>query len=366
MVHALEFAGAKADCSTATEHRMVETELGLSLRELERFVPRTGLQVSDSMVQDFFPVHLKNFPLGQPVPFTLYIPLYSPHKKKVLFGKILDSDAPYTGELLEFLERRSISSAYVHKSEQARLSAYLQQNVNNCINSPQTPWERKTQVIYNHAEFLVERAFTDPDLAHVIDDAGKWSRLVGDFLRKQDAAPAYLCSIFSKDYTTFTHSIQVCLLGMAFGTYLDWEKGEIGDFGVGCLFHDLGKIWIDNRILQKPGILDEEEMKHIRKHPRLGYRHLKGTGLLPPGALAVVLQHHESLDGGGYPLGLGEGEIHPLARVAHIVDCYDALTTRRPYKGPLTPFKALRLMHDEMWESFDPDLLKRFIQFLGK
>lgn len=345
---------------------MVETELGLSLRELGRFVPRTGLQVSDSMLREFLPVHLKNFHLGQPVPFTLYTPLYSPRKKKVLFGKILDGDAPYTEELRGFLEHRGISSVYVHTLDLPRLAAFLEQSVSNCINSPGTPWDGKTQVIYNHAEFLVERAFRDPDLGRVVEDATKWSSMVGEFLKKYDLTPAYLCSIFSRDYSTFTHSIQVCLLGMAFGSYLNWGKEEIGEFGVGCLFHDLGKMWIDRRILQKPGTLDEQEMEQIRKHPRLGYRHLKGAGLLPSRALAIVFQHHESLDGSGYPLGLMKEEIHPLSRIAHIVDCYDALTTRRPYKDPVPPFRALRLMHDEMWESFDPDLLRRFIQFLGK
>ena len=357
---------AKSARRITMEQRMVETERGHSLRELERFASRAGLQVSDSLVEDFFPVHLKNFPPGQPVPFPLYCPLFSPREKKILFSKILARDNPYNDELREFFARRSISSAYIHKKDLARLADYLEQNARTCINSPTMSSERKTQVIYNNAEFLIERAFRDPDLGHVIDDATKWSSMVGWFLSENEITPAYLCSIFSKDYTTFTHSIQVCLLGMAFGAHLKWESEEIGEFGVGCLFHDLGKIWIDNRILQKPGILDEQEMKHIRRHPRLGYRHLKEGGLLPPRALAIVLQHHESLDGGGYPLGLSKDAIHPLARATRIVDCYDALTTRRPYKGPLSPFKALKLMHDEMWESFDLDLLKRFIQFLGK
>jgi len=347
-------------------HPMVPSRAARFFSDPGRFVSLSSLDIPSTSLEDYFPIDLKNIIPNSVVTFPVYYPVYRTLRKELLFARLLESGESCTAETIQFFAEKGISVAYVHKSSLKILAGYLEDTTRSCINSPHVSTDQKTQFIYRHAAFLVERVFRDPRIGHVIGDASKWAKIVGTFLQKDEMTPACLCRIFSKDYTTFTHSIQVCLLGMAFGAYLKWGKEEIAEFGVGSLFHDLGKIWIDKRILQKPGTLSEKEFSHIRKHPRLGYRHLKGMGVIPTGALEIVLQHHENSDGQGYPLGLKGREIHPLARVAHIVDCYDALTTKRPYKGPLPPYKALKLMYEEMRTSFDLDLLKRFIHFLGR
>lgn len=345
---------------------MVPSRSARFISDPGRFVSLSCLDIPSASVEDYFPIDFKNIIPDRGVPFPVYYPVYRSSRKELLFVKLLESGESWSADILQYFAEKGISAAYVHKSSLRILAGYLEEATRLCINSPHVSIDQKTQSIYRHAAFLVERVFRDPQIGHVVGDASKWAKIVGTFLQKDEITPACLCRIFSKDYTTFTHSIQVCLLGMTFGAYLKWGKEEIAEFGVGSLFHDLGKIWVDKRILQKPSTLSEEEFSHIQKHPRLGYRHLKGMGIIPAGALEIVLQHHENSDGQGYPLGLKGDEIHPLARVTHIVDCYDALTTKRPYKGPLPPYKALKLMYEEMRTSFDLDLLRRFIHFLGK
>lgn len=336
------------------------------MRERGRFVSLSENQVHDASLEDYIPIDLKNILPDRPVAFSLYYPVYTASKKELTFSTIAGEGEVFKREMWQFLAKRGIASVYAHKSSLTALTTYFEELTRSCIDSSETSLEEKTQSMYRHAEFLVETIFRDPEMGHIIGDASRWAGMVGEFFQKDPVTPAYLCRMFAKDYTTFTHSIQVSLLGMAFGTHLAWGVEEISDFGVGSLLHDLGKIWIDNHILKKPGTLTQNELSHVRRHPRLGHDHLRGISAVPPRALEIVLQHHENSDGSGYPLGLVEKEIAPLARVAHIVDCYDALTTKRPYKGPLTPYRALRLMHEGMRESFDSRFFSRFIDFLGK
>jgi c-di-GMP-binding flagellar brake protein YcgR len=137
------------------------------------------------------------------------------------------------------------------------------------------------------------------------------------------------------------------------------------DFGLGALFHDVGKISIEDSILNKPGRLDLAEFEAIKRHPFFGYNKLKSAQIMTDNQLDIVLHHHEDMNGLGYPDGLSGERIHKYSRVARIVDCYDALTTKRPYKNALPGATAVEIMKKEMSQAFDQDLLKSFITFLG-
>jgi len=155
------------------------------------------------------------------------------------------------------------------------------------------------------------------------------------------------------------------VLGMGFCNYLGWSKEQITDFGIGALFHDVGKSRVQEDILNKPGKLTDDEFEIIKRHTLIGYQLLKHTQILTRNQLSIPLSHHESLDGKGYPQGLKGDSIHRYARVARIVDCYDALTTRRPYKDALPSSKALGIMSSEMAAGFDLRLLQAFISYVN-
>jgi HD-GYP domain-containing protein (c-di-GMP phosphodiesterase class II) len=117
--------------------------------------------------------------------------------------------------------------------------------------------------------------------------------------------------------------------------------------------------------LLKKAPLSDEEFAIIKRHPELGVKVMESHGILEKQSLDVVLQHHESADGSGYPSGLTIDDVSPMAQIVHIIDCYDALTTTRAYKLAVNPFEALKIMIVEMRNSFNKSLLENFIIFLG-
>jgi len=136
------------------------------------------------------------------------------------------------------------------------------------------------------------------------------------------------------------------------------------ELGAAFFLHDLGKSCIPLEILNKPGRLDDAEMMRVMDHPSEGYKLLEASGELSPECAAVVLQHHERVDGSGYPVGLrGEG-IHIFGRICCIADVYDALTADRPYKTRVSPFEALTVMRNEMLPHLTPWLFEKFVKIL--
>ena len=128
---------------------------------------------------------------------------------------------------------------------------------------------------------------------------------------------------------------------------------------------DVGKGRIPQEILQKPGKLTPAEWKEIKKHPLYSRQALEEANLTDERVLRIVEQHHETSDGQGYPYGLRAGEIDPGARLVQICDIFEALCGIRPYRRPLTPYEALRLMKEEMREKIDWELYRSFVRFLG-
>lgn len=134
---------------------------------------------------------------------------------------------------------------------------------------------------------------------------------------------------------------------------------------VGGLLHDLGKLDIDDRILCKPGRLTDREFRKVSTHPTIGFRRLARRTDLSAHQLMMVYQHHERVDGKGYPAGCISDEIDLWAKVCSVVDVFEALTSYRPYRSPMTRKRALEIMNRERGAAFDPELLscwERIIQ----
>jgi HD-GYP domain-containing protein (c-di-GMP phosphodiesterase class II) len=130
------------------------------------------------------------------------------------------------------------------------------------------------------------------------------------------------------------------------------------------MLHDIGKLSIDTEILCKEGALDEAEKAQIRLHPEAGHRSLASQPNVPPVALNVCLQHHERLDGTGYPFGLSGDQVTTAARIATICDMYDAMTSNRPYRKGMSPIEAITEM-ETLPGAIDRELLFKFMRGMG-
>lgn len=132
--------------------------------------------------------------------------------------------------------------------------------------------------------------------------------------------------------STYEHSIKVAFFASKFGRYLNLSEKELIKLKTACLLHDIGKLKIPLEILHKPGKLTHEEYEKIKNHSKYGYDLLVKVGFKDKEVLKMILEHHERLDGNGYPLHINNENIDLLTRILTICDCYDAMKSKRDYK----------------------------------
>lgn len=175
----------------------------------------------------------------------------------------------------------------------------------------------------------------------------------------------HLMNVKMKDEAVFYHTLNVAILALILAREcgLDPQQGRV--LGLGALFHDIGKQKIPKGLLYKRGPLSQPELKLIQLHPRYGYDMMSGLDHFPQEALPIILQHHETNNGKGYPSGLKAEEISFLAKITAIVNAYDNLCNRIDPRDSLTPYEALAHMFARQRDQFDHELLSRFISSLG-
>lgn len=170
------------------------------------------------------------------------------------------------------------------------------------------------------------------------------------------------------DKTTISHSLHVAMLSKNFGEYCGFNNIDTDTLFMGGLLHDVGKFLIPIDILNSPN-LTSEEFDLIKTHPELGYLFLKEKSnnypCLSDEILYIVHEHHEQLNGAGYPLSLNESEIHVLSQIVTICDVFDALITERPYKPAFSINRSFEIMDENVKNGgLNANLYKKFTSFI--
>lgn len=161
------------------------------------------------------------------------------------------------------------------------------------------------------------------------------------------------------DEYTFKHSVDVATISMVIGRKLGLRSRQLHELATGGLLHDLGKIKVPDHILNKPARLTAEEFEVMKKHPEFGFEMIRDNADIPAAARLAVLQHHEKLDGSGYPFGIKAERILLCSRIIAVADIYDALVTARPYKEGKSPREAIEILMC-MSSELDLDILNAF------
>ena len=181
-----------------------------------------------------------------------------------------------------------------------------------------------------------------------------------------------LNSIKTYDDYTFQHSIDVAIVSIMIGRKIGLPTKRLRELGMGCILHDMGKVFIPSDIINKAGKLTDEEYKIVKHHPVIGYELTKGVpsiGILPP---HIALQHHEKQDGSGYPRRLrGKNNllitneprsIHLYGSISAVADIYDALSSDRSYRKAYPPEKVLKIMQGLNGSHLNHEALKKLLQ----
>lgn len=167
----------------------------------------------------------------------------------------------------------------------------------------------------------------------------------------------------SLDYT-YKHSVSVAILSVLTGIGLGLKKSMLKELAASGLLHDIGKLNIPVDILQKPGPLTDEEYELVKAHSELGYEKLKGNINISSKTKMGVYMHHENMNGTGYPLGLQGNQIYMFAKIIHIADVYDAITSERTYKKAQSPQEAIEFLMNHAGSMFQPEYVKAFITYI--
>lgn len=188
--------------------------------------------------------------------------------------------------------------------------------------------------------------------------------MANSVIRNPDAF-VWLSRVRDADSYSYAHSLRSSVWALVFGRHLGLPKDLLEELALGVLLSEVGKTRIPRSLLMKPGKLTEEELAQVRKHVEYGVdilRQCRGVGEI---AISVVQFHHERFDGSGYPYGLGGTDIPLLARLAGIVDTYDAVTSPRPYAEAKSPTEAVSVLYEARDTLFQSQLVEQFIQAIG-
>ena len=176
---------------------------------------------------------------------------------------------------------------------------------------------------------------------------------------------AFINSIEAKDKYTQGHSERVAAYSVQIARQMKLSHRQVQLLRQGAVLHDIGKIGIADRILNKPDKLDAEEMEHIRRHPLIGVQILKEVGLEDE-VLELVRSHHERYDGCGYPEGRPTSQLTLETRILCVADAYDAMTSDRPYRKSMTQEEVFSILRGGKGTQFDPDVVDALIGSLEK
>ncbi len=205
----------------------------------------------------------------------------------------------------------------------------------------------------------VQYLFDNPESNDFINATNNVTDELTKAIMENDAVAVDISTLKVSDEYTFKHSVDVASLSMIIAKKYGLKPEAIREIGIAGLLHDIGKSKIPNEILNKPGKLTDEEFAQIKNHSLFGYRLIENSSF----SLAIkngVLQHHEKMNGRGYPMGVKADKIHTYARIISVCDVYDALVTERPYKKGFSKKDAIEILMT-MTEDLEMKAMKSFL-----
>ena len=275
------------------------------------------------------------------------------------------ADDHFSAKRQEELLSKNAERLYISKKDTGKYLRYQEENLKSIIDDKNKTSLEKSGALYQVATNITEDLLDNPRSGEHVDRASAWvSNSVNHILKNENTFSSFL-EVISKDYKTYTHSINVAVMGLLFGKHLSLNQDELDCLGTGLLLHDIGKVVVPPEIINKTGRLTKEEFNEMKKHPEAGLEILEPRKNVDSRCLEIVIQHHENHDGTGYPYGIGGSDIHLFGSIARILDVYDAMTSKRYYADAKRPFATLVEMKSNMSNSLNGELFKEFISFLG-
>lgn len=261
---------------------------------------------------------------------------------------------------IEVMEEEWVEQKSHNKSKTVRRTRYAEKHN---IASEISDANRTYQAAKSHIKLL----FSSVQLGQALSTKETQS-VVSECVNKVMQNPnaiLWLTRLKNSDDYTAEHSINVSLLAIALGRHMGMDKWELENLGICALLHDIGKMNVPDEILNKPSALNADEFAEMAKHTLYARKLLMERSDIYPGAVDVAYNHHERLDGRGYPRGIDASKISVFTRIVTIVDAYDAMTSDRCYKSGMSSLDALRIINKHKGTQFDAEAAQKFIAMIG-
>lgn len=207
----------------------------------------------------------------------------------------------------------------------------------------------------------IQYIYNNADSSEIVSATNNIAGELMSVISQNNAVAIDINALKTSDEYTFKHSVDVATISMVLAKQQGLSRKDIYEIGVAGLLHDVGKTKIPNEILNKPGRLDDEEFAIMKQHSVYGYHMIKDRPEFNNGICLGVLQHHEKMNGKGYPLGFDANKICPYAKILTVADIYDALVTERPYKSAFTQKDAIEMIMS-MTDELDLNAMKSFLE----
>jgi putative nucleotidyltransferase with HDIG domain len=270
-------------------------------------------------------------------------------------GKILvNANVPLTEMMINRLHKLGISYVFIQDPLSEGLE--IESTISDELRIESTKKIEEAFVKFQNEELHLRWLSLEksaPQLKGIIESLLKELKHNNDVL-------SLLTDVFSYDEYIFTHSLNVTMYSLAIGTNLGLNKNQLDLLGLGALLHDVGKMIVPNRILDKPERLTDDEYELIKQHTTAGYEILREVPNIHAVVAICALQHHERINGSGYPKGIFGNDMHLYSKIIAISDVFDAVTSNRVYRQAMLPHEGLELLYSGSDKLFDAKLVQIF------
>jgi HD-GYP domain-containing protein (c-di-GMP phosphodiesterase class II) len=257
------------------------------------------------------------------------------------------------------LTEAGVEQVFVRTGEFQDFGAHLLEAVEADHEREPVPQNERYAALQLALAVEIERTAQLIDCGPYVQLSGKVARDLTSLLSASNVLPRDLFRLARHDFNTFTHVTNVASYCVILAERIGiTDQAELEQVATGAMLHDIGKRFIPLNILNKPARLDPMEREIIETHPQRGYEELCRRDGLSEAQLMMVYQHHERIDGTGYPVGLTASEIHPWAKMLSVVDVFDAMTGTRPYRRPAKARDALDYIERNSGTQFDREVVK--------
>lgn len=262
------------------------------------------------------------------------------------------------------LEEFNIECLFIRFKDEKGHYSFLENNLSRLLKEENIPHREKAKIVYATSSAIIEDIFQKPQSHENVRRSVSFVKNSIDYLSQNKSNFFQLMELATRNFSEYTHAIQVSAYAVTLAKQVGYKNfNDLSAVGVGSILHDIGKSKIPLKLLNKPEHLNDEERREINRHPQFGYEIVHKQRTIPELAETIILQHHERPNGRGYPYALSE-EIFIFSKIVAISDCFDGLTSDRPYKKALSSFDAIEYMRTTLKEEYDQKLLFEFIKML--